>query len=212
MAPQAPHAAAPRARRGGECPIERTTGAAFGAPVDVCRAGGGDASRPHIQTIASSATTSSIGLTASSVTGATASSCAAASGSVCCIVVVSPWSAPCTVTPTIRAGLQIDRMLGLVGQMRAPVLHLGDLGIGIARMRPLVVPRSLTPRRSKRTPRCAAGTSCRSSPGNPAMPTNRLRARRSRALSQCLRSSQSAADGNESSRSRFRLPIDMGEV
>ena len=38
-----------------------------------------------------------------------------------------------------RAGLQIDRMLGLVGQMRAPVLHLGDLGIGIARMRPLVV-------------------------------------------------------------------------
>jgi hypothetical protein len=56
-----------------------------------------------------------------------------------------------------RAGLQIDRMLGLVGQMRAPVLHPGDFGIGIARMRPLVVrplllalpiePRQVGPRR-----------------------------------------------------------------
>jgi hypothetical protein len=39
--------------------------------------------------------------TASSVTAATASSCSAASGSVSWMVVVSPSSAPCTVTPTI---------------------------------------------------------------------------------------------------------------
>ncbi len=44
-----------------------------------------------------------------------------------------------------RAGLQVDRMLGLVGQMRAAVLHLGDLRVGIVRMRPVVVRALLLP-------------------------------------------------------------------
>ena len=38
-----------------------------------------------------------------------------------------------------RSGLHVHRMLGLVSQMRAPILHLGDAGIGIVRMRPVVV-------------------------------------------------------------------------
>jgi hypothetical protein len=38
-----------------------------------------------------------------------------------------------------RSGLEIDRMLGLVRQMRPAVLHLGDLRVGIVRMRPIVV-------------------------------------------------------------------------
>ena len=32
-----------------------------------------------------------------------------------------------------RTGLEIDRMLGLVGQMRPAILHLRDLGVGIVR-------------------------------------------------------------------------------
>ena len=42
-----------------------------------------------------------------------------------------------------RAGLQIDGMLGFVGQMRPAVFHLRDLGIGIVRVRPVLVRRLL---------------------------------------------------------------------
>ena len=42
-----------------------------------------------------------------------------------------------------RAGLQIDRMLGLVGQMRAAIFHLRDLRIRIVRVRPVFVRRLL---------------------------------------------------------------------
>jgi hypothetical protein len=35
-----------------------------------------------------------------------------------------------------RSGLQIDRVLGLVRQVRASILHLGDLGIRIMGMGP----------------------------------------------------------------------------
>ena len=38
-----------------------------------------------------------------------------------------------------RAGLKIDGVLGLVRQMRAPVFHLRDAGIGIVRMCPVVI-------------------------------------------------------------------------
>ena len=37
------------------------------------------------------------------------------------------------------ARLQIDRMLGFAGEMRAAVLHPRDLGVGVVRMRPVVV-------------------------------------------------------------------------
>ena len=56
------------------------------------------------------------------------------------------------------ARIQVDRMLGLVGQMRATVLHLRDLRVGIGRARPVLVrglvattaiqPRQRGPRRS----------------------------------------------------------------
>lgn len=38
-----------------------------------------------------------------------------------------------------RARLEIDGMLGLVREMRPTILHLHDLGVGIERMRPVVV-------------------------------------------------------------------------
>ena len=38
-----------------------------------------------------------------------------------------------------RAGVQIHRVLGLVGQMRRAVLHLGDLGLGVALRNPIRV-------------------------------------------------------------------------
>ena len=38
-----------------------------------------------------------------------------------------------------RAGVQIHRVLGLVGQMRRGVLHLGDLGLGVALRNPIRV-------------------------------------------------------------------------
>ena len=37
------------------------------------------------------------------------------------------------------AGVEVDRMLGLVGEMRRPVLHPGDLRIRIGRARPVLV-------------------------------------------------------------------------
>ena len=47
--------------------------------------------------------------------------------------------------PDDRAGLQIDHMLGFVGQVGPPVLHLGDLRVGIVRIRPIVVRALLLP-------------------------------------------------------------------
>ena len=44
-----------------------------------------------------------------------------------------------------RAGLEIDRMLGLVREMRPAVLHLGNLGVGIVRMAPVVIRAFLLP-------------------------------------------------------------------
>ena len=38
-----------------------------------------------------------------------------------------------------RAAVQIHRMLRLVGQVRPPILHLGDLGLGIDRRTPILV-------------------------------------------------------------------------
>lgn len=38
-----------------------------------------------------------------------------------------------------RTGLEIDGVLGLVGQVRPPILHLGDLRVGILWMGPIVV-------------------------------------------------------------------------
>jgi hypothetical protein len=43
--------------------------------------------------------------------------------------------------PDDRARLEIDRVLRLVGQVRPPIFHLGDLGVGIVRMRPVVISR-----------------------------------------------------------------------
>jgi len=45
------------------------------------------------------------------------------------IVVVSPSSAGCSARRDDDAGIEIDRVLGLVGKVRATVLHLGDLGL-----------------------------------------------------------------------------------
>jgi hypothetical protein len=42
------------------------------------------------------------------------------------------------VTPTI-APVEGDGVLGLVGQMRPAILHLGDRGVGIVRMGPVVI-------------------------------------------------------------------------
>jgi len=39
--------------------------------------------------------------------------------------------------PDDRAGLEIDGMLGFVGQVRPPVFHLRDLRVGIMRMGPV---------------------------------------------------------------------------
>lgn len=38
-----------------------------------------------------------------------------------------------------RAGVQVDRVLRFVREMRPPILHLGDLRVGIMRMRPVVI-------------------------------------------------------------------------
>ena len=38
-----------------------------------------------------------------------------------------------------RAGVQIHRVLGLVGQVRGAVLHLGDLGLGVAPGNPVLI-------------------------------------------------------------------------
>ena len=58
-----------------------------------------------------------------------------AAASVFSSVVVSPSSAGCSH----RAGAQIHRVLGLVGQMGRAVLHLGDLGLGVALRDPVLV-------------------------------------------------------------------------
>ncbi len=42
-----------------------------------------------------------------------------------------------------RLGVQIDRVLGLVGQARAAVLHAGDLRLGVGRARPLGIAQPL---------------------------------------------------------------------
>ena len=42
-----------------------------------------------------------------------------------------------------RAGLQIDGVLDLVGEVRPPVFHLRDLGIGVRRIHPLGIGRPL---------------------------------------------------------------------
>ena len=52
-------------------------------------------------------------------------------------------------------GLQVHRVLGPVRQVRPPVFHLGDFGVGIARMGPIVVrsflrPLAIDPRPSPR--------------------------------------------------------------
>src|SRR5277367_1668527 len=62
-----------------------------------------------------------------------------ASHSVSSSVAVSPWSAACNVTANHRARVQIDRVLGLVRQVRAPVLHLRDPRILVLRALPLLV-------------------------------------------------------------------------
>ena len=71
---------------------------------------------------------------------ATTSSMPAPSGSACSktIVCVSPRSAPCTVRDN-RSGLQIHCMLGLVRQVRPPVLHSGNPRIRIMRVLPNTV-------------------------------------------------------------------------
>src|SRR5262245_612080 len=38
-----------------------------------------------------------------------------------------------------RAGVQVNGVLGLVGQMRPAIIHLGDLGVGIVRMGPVLI-------------------------------------------------------------------------
>jgi len=38
-----------------------------------------------------------------------------------------------------RPGLQVDGVLGFVRQMRSAVFHLGDFGVGIERMGPIIV-------------------------------------------------------------------------
>jgi hypothetical protein len=44
-----------------------------------------------------------------------------------------------------RAGLEIDRVLGLVGQMRPAILHLRDSRVGIVWMGPIVIGALLLP-------------------------------------------------------------------
>jgi hypothetical protein len=43
------------------------------------------------------------------------------------------------------ASLHVDGVLGLVGQMRAPIFHFRDARVGIARMRPVIVRTFLRP-------------------------------------------------------------------
>ena len=55
---------------------------------------------------------------------------------------VSPALASCTATPTDRARLHVDHVLGPVGQVRPAVLifvifHLRDLRVRVLRMRPM---------------------------------------------------------------------------
>ena len=61
------------------------------------------------------------------------------------LVVVSPCIRALHRDGHDRAGLQIDGVLGLVRQVRAAVLHLRDLRVGIVRMRPVVVRALLLP-------------------------------------------------------------------
>ena len=78
----------------------------------------------------------------SSAVGATstASRFASAAARVLGSVVVSPsGSAGCSSAATTAAGVQIHRVLGLVGQVRGAVLHLGDLGLGVAPGNPVLV-------------------------------------------------------------------------
>ena len=70
------------------------------------------------------------------------------------IVVVSPLSAPQRHREN-RSGLEVDGMLGFVGQVRPTIFHLRDLRIGIVRVGPLFVGRLLLalpikPRQSSR--------------------------------------------------------------
>src|SRR4029453_18743196 len=44
-----------------------------------------------------------------------------------------------------RAGVEINRVLGLVSQMGAAVLHLGDLRVGVRRRSPVLVRALLLP-------------------------------------------------------------------
>ena len=64
--------------------------------------------------------------------------CSAAAMAVSMIVVVSPTSAPCSVTATI-APVSMSTALGFVRQMRAAIFHLRDLRIGIVGVRPVCV-------------------------------------------------------------------------
>ena len=67
-------------------------------------------------------------------------------------VVVSPASAGWTVTPTIAPVTEIHRVLGLVGQMRPPVLHLrdfrasGSCGCVQSSLEPFLLPRAIQAR------------------------------------------------------------------
>src|SRR5258708_7271691 len=57
------------------------------------------------------------------------------------VAVVAPLPSP----RHYRSRLHIHRMLGLVGQMSSPILHLGDASIAVVRIHPLLVTPFLLP-------------------------------------------------------------------
>ena len=91
-------------------------------------------------------------------------------------VVVSPSSARVQLRRHHRAGVQIHRVLGLVGQVRGAVLHLGDLGLGVAPGNPVLVRELLALALAVQTRQVLSrgcldtalpGPSAPASPGNP---------------------------------------------
>ena len=57
------------------------------------------------------------------------------------------------------AGLQVDRMLGFVGQVRATIFHLGDLRVGVVGIRPVLFEVFLFRLRSSRAKSSRVGVS-----------------------------------------------------